>query len=147
MTDDLTKLRQASLDLERRLAGEHHRRNSQRQAGDAHLLGWLTRPFGIESAAQGQPALGGFGMELVGQILDAITVPGQPWLKVIELSRKDGLDDVGGDGFFAAAEAVLEGQGQMLLDLQRDTTHPALGKTSCHWANGLLVVTMVLFFS
>ena len=58
-------------------------------------------------------------MELIGQGLDAIAVPGQPRLKVIELSREDGLDNVGGDGFFAAAEAVLEGQGQVLLDLQR----------------------------
>jgi hypothetical protein len=57
-------------------------------------------------------------MELVGQVLDAVTVPGQPWLKVVELSREDGLDDVRADGFFATAEAVLEGQGQVpMLDL------------------------------
>jgi hypothetical protein len=47
-------------------------------------------------------------MELVGQVLDAVAVPGLPWLKVVELSHKDSLDDVGGDRFLAAAEAVLE---------------------------------------
>jgi hypothetical protein len=69
-------------------------------------------------------------MELVGQILDAVTVPGEARLKIIALSREDGLDDVGADRFFAAAQAVLEGQGEVLLGLQR-SAQPFGEQTDC----------------
>lgn len=69
------------------------------------------------SAGYSGTDIGGPGIELVGERTGIVAVARQYGFQIVDRARKDMFDDPDGDGPGIHLEALLEGQGQVHLDL------------------------------
>ena len=74
---------------------------------------------GLSSPRRNWRISAGLALNCSARRAHRVALPGQPRLQIVQMARQDALDHSARDRPFADAERLLEGERQVLLDLQR----------------------------